>query len=200
MFPRLYNSFDSGPILPLAGTWPESLESNVNLVGATKSPKLQNPNSSFAILEVLLKILNVIDVDHDEVFLEIFDSTTIDLDEIVQISNSQFDPQVHPPRKKQKLIVDGIGKKFYKKSYESSKKFQAKWVTKLPWAKGLVAASGIIQIVRCKVCSLVENKDKIMRCKWDILTKHVNHRIAIHDLLQLGVKKGGNTLPRIVPI
>jgi len=54
-----------------------------------------------------------------------------------------------------------------------------------------VAASGIIQIVRCKVCSLVENKDKIMRCKWDILTKHVNHRIAIHDLLQLGVKRGG---------
>jgi len=79
--------------------------------------------------------------------------------------------------------VDGIGKKPCKKSYESSRKFQAKWVAKLPWAKGLVAASGIIQIVRCKVCSLVENKNKIVRCRWETLTKHANHRIAIHDLL-----------------
>jgi hypothetical protein len=91
MFPRLYSSSDSGPKLPLARTWPKSLESNVNPVGTTKSPELQNPNFSFAILEVL-KILNVIDVNPNEVFLEIFDSITIDLDEIVQLSNSQFDP------------------------------------------------------------------------------------------------------------
>jgi hypothetical protein len=86
--------------------------------------------------------------------------------------------------------VDGIGKKLRKKSCDSSRKFQAKWVAKLPWAEGLVAGGWIIQIVKCIVCSLIENKDKIVRCKWDILTKHVSHRIVVCDLLRLGVKKG----------
>jgi hypothetical protein len=81
----------------------------------------------------------------------------------VQLLNSQSDPQAHPLGKKQKLGVDGIGKKPCKKSYDSSREFQAKWVAKLPWSKGLMVASGIIQIVRCRVCSLVENKDKIVR-------------------------------------
>ncbi len=92
--------------------------------------------------------------------------------------------------------MDGISKKPHKKSYDSNRKFQAKWVAKLPWAKGLVATNGIIQIVRCKVCSLVENKDKIVRCKWDSLTKDVSHRIAVHDLPQLGVKKGGEYIAK----
>ncbi len=118
----------------------------------------------------------------------------------MQLSNSQSNPQAYPLGKKQKLGVDGIRTKPCKKSYDNSRKFQAKWVAKLPWAKGLMVVSGIIQIVRCRVCSLVENKDKIVRCKWDTLTKHVNHRIVVHDLLQLGVKERGNTLPRIVPI
>ncbi len=45
--------------------------------------------------------------------------------------------------------------------------------------------------MRCKVYSLIENKDKIVRCKWDTLTKHASYRIAIHDLPQFGMKKGG---------
>ncbi len=86
--------------------------------------------------------------------------------------------------------MDGIGKKLCKKSCDSSRKFQAKWVVKLPWAEGLVVGGGIIQIVKCRVCSLFENKDKIFRCKWAILTKRVSHRIVACDLLRLGVKKG----------
>jgi hypothetical protein len=49
---------------------------------------------------------------------------------------------------------------------------------------------GIIQIVRCRVCSFIENKDKIVECKWDILTKHVSYTITVHDLPWLRVKKG----------
>jgi hypothetical protein len=45
--------------------------------------------------------------------------------------------------------------------------------------------------VKCKVNSLIENKDKIVRCKWDTLTKHVGCRIVICDLPQFGMKKGG---------
>jgi hypothetical protein len=44
---------------------------------------------------------------------------------------------------------------------------------------------------RCGVYSLIQNKDKIVKCKWDTLTKHLSHRIVVCDLLRLGVKKGG---------
>jgi hypothetical protein len=91
-------------------------------------------------------------------------------------------PKLTPPRKKQKFGVDGIGKKSHKKSYDNNRKFQAKWATKLPWAKGLVVDGGIIQIVRCKICSLIENKEKIVKCKCDNLTKHDGHRIVVRDL------------------
>jgi hypothetical protein len=68
--------------LPLVGAWFESIELNVNPIGATISLELQNPSSSFAILEVFPEILDVIDVDLDEVLLEILDSIPIDLDEM----------------------------------------------------------------------------------------------------------------------
>jgi len=196
MFPRSYNSFNNGPKSPLTKAWLESPKSSVNPVGATTSPKLKNLSFFFAIPEILLEIPIIIDVDPNEVLSEILNFIVIDFDEIVEVSNSQFDPQVDPPRKKQKLGVDGIGEKPPKKSYNNSRKFQAKWVGKLPWAKGLMAVGGIIWTMRCKVCSFIENKDKIIKCKWDILTKHDGYRIVIHDLPRLGVKKGGEYIAK----
>jgi hypothetical protein len=64
MFPRLYSSFDSGPKSPLVGAWPKSPKSSVSLVGATKSLKLQNPSSFFAIPNFLLEILDSIIIDN----------------------------------------------------------------------------------------------------------------------------------------
>jgi hypothetical protein len=54
---------------------------------------------------------------------------------------------------------------------------------KLPWAKGLVVEDQIIHSVQFKMCSLIENKEKIVGCKWDTLTKHVGCRIVVHGLL-----------------
>jgi hypothetical protein len=140
MFPRSCNSSNGGPKLPLDGAWPKSTKLNVNPVGTTKSPKLQNPSSCFAIPKVLCKI---------------HDFTVVNLDEIMELSNSQSYPQVDPPRKNQKFGVDGIGKKPRKKSSDSSKKLQAEWAAKLPWVEGLIATDGIIQTMKCKVCSLI---------------------------------------------
>jgi hypothetical protein len=50
---------------------------------------------------------------------------------------------------------------------------------------------GFIQSVKCKVCSLIESKDKIIGCKWDTLTKHACRKIVVRELLRLGVKEGG---------
>lgn len=70
----------------------------------------------------------------------------------------------NPPCKKQKF-VDG---KIQKKSYDSIHKFQTKWVVKMPWIEGLVAKDGFINMVKLKCVILIENKEKITGCKWDI--------------------------------
>ncbi len=123
--------------LPSTRTWPKSPKSSVSPVGVNTSPKLQNPNSSFAIPKVLPKILNATYVNHDEVLYEILNSTTIYFDEIVELSNSQFDPQVDPPWKKQKFVVDGIGKKPCKESYDSSKKNLSRMGSKITMGQGV---------------------------------------------------------------
>jgi hypothetical protein len=65
-----------------------------------------------------------------------------------------------------------------KKSYDSTKKFQAKWANNLPWAKGLMNERGFIQSVKSIVCSSVKCNDKIVGCKWDTLTKHASCKIV----------------------
>jgi hypothetical protein len=81
-----------------------------------------------------------------------------------------------------------------KKINNNTRKFQVEWATKLPWVKGLVNEKGFIQSVKCKVCSLIESKDKIVGCKWDTLTKHADCKIVVQDLLMVGVKRVGPTL------
>jgi hypothetical protein len=44
--------------------------------------------------------------------------------------------------------------------------------------------------MNCKVYSLIKNKDKVVGCKWDILTKHPNY-IVVHDMLRLSLGKVG---------
>jgi hypothetical protein len=104
MFPKSYNSFDSGPKLPLTKAWFESPKSSVSPIGATKSPKFQNVSSSFVIFKVLPKIFDAIDVDLDEVLLKIPDYTIINLDEIVELSNSQSNNYYKPSNQGFKMI------------------------------------------------------------------------------------------------
>jgi hypothetical protein len=42
----------------------------------------------------------------------------------------------------------------------------------MPWVEGLEFKGRIINVVKCKVCSLIENKEKIISRKWDTLKKH----------------------------
>ncbi len=56
---------------------------------------------------------------------------------------------------------------------------------------------GFIHAMKCKVYSFITNKDKVVDCKWDILTRHPSY-IVVHDMLMFGVKKGGDPLQKIV--
>jgi hypothetical protein len=42
----------------------------------------------------------------------------------------------------------------------------------MPWVKGLVLKGGFKNVVKCRVFSLIENNEKIIGCKWDILKKN----------------------------
>lgn len=57
-------------------------------------------------------------------------------------------------------------------SYDNTWKFQIEWATKSLWVQGFVLNGLFIHNVRCKVCSLTENNEKIIGYKWDIVTKY----------------------------
>ncbi len=61
----------------------------------------------------------------------------------------------------------------------------------MPWARGLLFKGGSINVVKRKVFSLIENKEKIIGCKWDTLTKHQHCNIVVWNMPKLVVKKGG---------
>jgi hypothetical protein len=58
------------------------------------------------------------------------------------------------------------------KLYEGSRKFQGIWMTKLPWAKFVFDEKVEVQQVRCKVCTFIEVKQKLLATKFDSLLKH----------------------------
>jgi hypothetical protein len=99
---------------------------------------------------------------------QVHDPNVISSDNVAEISNSQSNgPLSLPPCKKQ----ENEGKNKIK-SYGNTCKFQIEWAIYMPWVKGLVFKGGFKNVVKCRVCSLIENKEKIIGCKCDILTKH----------------------------
>jgi hypothetical protein len=75
-----------------------------------------------------------------------------------------------------------------KKGYELNRHFQDSWAAKLPWAEAVVGVDGRIMQVRCKVCSDVERREKLLVPKIDSLWKHVGRRRALVDMAK--VKRG----------
>jgi hypothetical protein len=75
-----------------------------------------------------------------------------------------------------------------KKSYELNRHFQDSWAAKLPWAEAVMGADRRISQVRCKVCTFVERRDKLLVAKIDSLWKHAGRRKALCNSAKL--KKG----------
>jgi hypothetical protein len=51
--------------------------------------------------------------------------------------------------------------------------FHDVWSVKLPWAEFVVDEQGKVDVVKCKVCSKIDDKDKMFAYKIDNLWKHV---------------------------
>jgi len=43
-----------------------------------------------------------------------------------------------------------------------NRRFQDIWVVKLPWTKFVLGSNGKVVQVQCKVCSLIDGKDKLL--------------------------------------
>lgn len=63
-------------------------------------------------------------------------------------------------------------------SYESNRQWQDTWAARLPWAESVLGADGKVRQVRCKVCSDVEGREKLLVPKLDSLWKHCGRRKA----------------------
>ena len=74
--------------------------------------------------------------------------------------------------------------------YDRHRKFQTIWTAKFLWAEGIMVADGILHMVKCKVCSMVDRKPCITAPKLDTLFKHDGKRIARKDMPQFSVKLG----------
>jgi hypothetical protein len=49
-----------------------------------------------------------------------------------------------------------------KKAHEMNKRFQNTWVVKLLWTEFVLGSNGKVVQVWCKVCSLIDDKDKLL--------------------------------------
>ena len=76
-----------------------------------------------------------------------------------------------------------------RRRYEASRRFQDTWAAKCPWTEMHRSFDGSIERVKCLLCSTIEGRDKILRAKWDTLTKHSGRRQATRDIP--GIAKKG---------
>jgi transposase len=67
--------------------------------------------------------------------------------------------------------------------------FQDTWVAKLPWVEYVVGVDGKVHQVKCKVCSKIEECDKLLVLKLDSLWKHVGHKKVVTLIANVAVKE-----------
>ncbi len=64
--------------------------------------------------------------------------------------------------------------------------FQDIWIEKLPWTEVVMGLNGKLSMVKCKVWSFVQKKDKLFVLKFDGLHKHARWQKA--TITKPGVK------------
>jgi hypothetical protein len=75
-----------------------------------------------------------------------------------------------------------------RREYENNRHWQDSWAARLPWAESVLGRDGRVTQVKCKVCSEVEGREKLLAPKIDSLWKHAGRRRALTSIGT--VKKG----------
>jgi hypothetical protein len=76
------------------------------------------------------------------------------------------------------------------KSYDLMRKFQLEWAVRLPWSESVLSSDGRLHMVKCRSCSFVEGKEKLLAPKLDTLLKHEGQRKATTNNPGKHIKKG----------
>ncbi len=71
-----------------------------------------------------------------------------------------------------------VMKKKRKVEWELNQTFQDTWAKKFPWAELVGGLDGKVKMVRCKVCSTIERREKLFVPKLDRLKKHSGKRMC----------------------
>jgi len=62
------------------------------------------------------------------------------------------------------------------KLYKNSKKFQNVWIAYFLCTKCVIDEKGLVQQVKCKICTTIGRKEKLLAPKLDSLLKHFGHQ------------------------
>jgi hypothetical protein len=65
-----------------------------------------------------------------------------------------------------------------KKIYELNCHFQDSWVVKLLWVESIVGVKGKTIEVKCKVCNVIDGRNRLLVANSNSLWKHVSHMKA----------------------
>ena len=70
------------------------------------------------------------------------------------------------------------------KNYGAMRHFQDSWAGKLPNAESEMAVGSTISQIRCKICTKVEGREKLLVPKIDRLFNHAGRRRAMVDMVK----------------
>ena len=65
----------------------------------------------------------------------------------------------------------------FKKNYDLQRRFHTEWAAKEPWSEAVLVEDGVMHLVRCCPCSVVQGKPVEMAPKWDTISKHAQREI-----------------------
>jgi hypothetical protein len=81
-----------------------------------------------------------------------------------------------------KTIIIDVDDEFVIASKKTKKvvnyKFQEIWVVKMPWAKPIFNEVGLVSTMKCRVCTIIERKEKKLVARWDFIDKHIGKRMG----------------------
>lgn len=86
------------------------------------------------------------------------------------------------------LLIDCLmHKKLKKKEWEFDHVFQSVWATKFYQVGTVMGLKGKMMQVKCCICDVVENKEKLFVLKFDNFQKYVGHHKAMSAHLWVAI-------------
>ncbi len=108
-------------------------------------------------------------------------STLLNHDDVMIDHDPFLTPKSNLPIVQPKLEIK-------KQNYNAIRKFQDFCATKFPLVELCLGSHGNLHTIKCKVCSEVDGKDKLLLAKWDSFYIHVGHK-KVEKNIMTNVKK-----------